>query len=284
MITKRMKRKLHEILICVDSLWSSTVPQNPLAGNMKTQSMPWPESDIATNFEMNTRVHKLINLLSSNNHECKIERKGSINDGGYFVFINPLPYDGIISFGVGSDISFEMALRNPKTVIHFYDNSVEQIPLDIANSVFFKETVGENGVKLDGAISRLRGSSLLLKCDIEGAEWKLFEEAESKVIQKFEQIVVEFHGLQYLYIDAVHAQRLCVLEKIFRTHIPIFTNSNNFGKVFLIGGLLVPEVLEVTYLRRDLHTCSNQGLKRRLPSIQNDSKAISWTTSFELPR
>jgi len=281
MMIRRIKGKLHEKLLQLYEFMGSMVPLNPMTGNMKLSIMQWPESDIATNFEIHKRVSKLMNLLSGSKHSCLVERRGSKNDGGYFVYKSERSIGGIISFGVGSDISFEVALKQHKSVIHFYDNSITQTPIVVTNSVFFNETVGIKGITLKEAVSRIGVSPLFLKCDIEGSEWGLLEEADTSDIQRIEQIVIEFHNLQYLYIERVYNQYLKVLEKLNSTHISIFTNSNNFGKAFVIGGFLVPEVLEVTYLRRDLHKCQNQDIQSSFPLIQNDPKNISWATSFE---
>jgi hypothetical protein len=140
---------------------------------------------------------------------------------------------------------------------------------------------GGGGVDLNQAISRISVPPMLLKCDIEGTEWELFSKADSSEISKFEQIVIEFHGLQFLYLDKIFEEQIAALEKIYSTHAPIFCNSNNFGKFFLIGGRLVPEVLEVTYLSRELHDCAKINNTQHLGKFRNDPKSIAWTTSFD---
>jgi hypothetical protein len=278
---KKIKGRIHDLLIGFDSFMASLVPQNPLNGSMCNSVIEWPKSDAALDYVLQDRVQKLMSLMTCCPCETEVVRKGSDTDGGYFISSENTSYASIISFGVGSDISFETELMDDTTFAHFYDNSINQLPTPIQNSAFFKETVGKNGVDLSEAVSRISVSPILLKCDIEGAEWNLFGKAESSDISKFEQIVIEFHGLQFLYLDQIFEEQILALEKIFITHTPIFSSSNNFGKFFLIGGRLVPEVVEVTYLKRELHACAKIKNTRDLVRFRNDPNRIAWTTSFD---
>lgn len=281
---KRIKGRIHNLLIGLDTFITSMTPQNPLKGSMVSSVSEWPKRDVALDIELQNRVQKLMSLMFCCQLSTEVVRKGSNGDGGYFISNTDRAYASIISFGVGSDISFELAIMDDNTLVHFYDNSINQIPTPVNNSTFFRETVGNYGVDLRQAISRISDSPMLLKCDIEGAEWELFGKAESSDISKFEQIVVEFHGIQYLYVDKIFEEQVKVLEKIFVTHVPIFCSSNNFGKFFVIGGHLVPEVLEVTYLRRDMHVCAQDKNSRCLRKFRNDPRSVAWTTTFDSQR
>jgi hypothetical protein len=91
---------------------------------------------------------------------------------------------------------------------------------------------------------------IILKIDIEDAEWSFFESLSEKEMLHFEQICVEFHNFlinEPGFID----RRIKVLEKINLTHQCVHFHANNYGRSCIISGFtLLPETFEITYLRR----------------------------------
>jgi hypothetical protein len=97
-------------------------------------------------------------------------------------------------------------------------------------------------------------SSMLLKIDVEGAEWPVFSEEPAENLRKFREIVVEFHNLDQVsqHPAFLHAVKNILGAGFVVEHI----HGNNNGGKALIGGQMVPKVLEVTYLQRPADTAS----------------------------
>lgn len=87
-------------------------------------------------------------------------------------------------------------------------------------------------------------ASLLLKIDIEGAEWPVLAQVPPATLRKFRQVVVEFHGVERteqhpLYLRALRSLLGAGLQVV---HL----HGNNFGGEAKFGEYSVPNVLEVT--------------------------------------
>ncbi len=272
---------VHESFLKFKNLFDSIAPTNPLQGTMGYQVNSWFKGDLKTSPTIKKKVDAIYNLLRVEIRDIEKIRVGQLHDGGYFVSKDHLPTDGVICLGVGSDISFEKELQSGSIRTHFYDDSVCQLPEIVNNATFFQTRVGKNGLSLDEILSRHNGRSLLLKCDIEGSEWDLFDSATKNTVEAFHQIVIEFHHLQYLYDDKKFDLYERVLSKLGASHIPIHTNSNNFGDIFIMGGSLIPEVLEVTYLNRKIMTNLPPAKTKEGLSNPNNPNSISFRTIFD---
>jgi len=249
---------------------------------MGYQKVPWFTGDVKSSSMVKMKIESILGLLKVEFKNVEKIRFGGVNDGGYFVAKEYLPQHGIICLGVGSDISFEQDLVSEKVEIHFYDDSVNQLPVKLQNSKFYKLRVGKKGISLGEILERHEGRSLLLKCDIEGSEWDLFDNASNATLEAFDQIVVEFHHIQYLYHQGNFDVYKRVLEKLYVSHSPIHLNSNNYGAYFILGGYLIPEILEVTYINRRLINSIPQNEIERIGGLTcNDPKTISFNSIFD---
>ena len=92
---------------------------------------------------------------------------------------------------------------------------------------------------------------LLLKMDVEGWEWDVFSECSSTLLDQFQQIVVEYHGLtRAAYEPGRFEEMIAVLEKLNRTHQVIHVHANSRSALVAVKRLVLPDLLEVTYIRR----------------------------------
>jgi len=98
----------------------------------------------------------------------------------------------------------------------------------------------------------LQGQQLLLKIDIEGAEYDVFRDHTIyEHLQCVNQLVLELHDLKNRLQDL--REILINLQRDFEL---IHVHGNNFGETFtfqdpLKGNVLIPDVLEVTLVRRE---------------------------------
>jgi hypothetical protein len=140
---------------------------------------------------------------------CQLERFGESNDGGYLMCNNLLgAVQSGYSYGIsgydkwGCDISTRFNVP-----VHQYDCfETTQPACSTGNTVFHAECVGGTGKTADGRLFDTiesqfakngdRSKRIVLKIDVEGAEWDSFLAVPDRVLQQIDQIAVEFHWLQ----------------------------------------------------------------------------------------
>lgn len=141
---------------------------------------------------------------------CQLERFGESNDGGYLMCNNLL---GAVQSGYSYGISgydkwgCDMSTR-VNVPVHQYDCFNTTQPACVTgNTVFHAECVGDTGKTIDGRVFDTiasqfekngdRSKHIVLKIDVEGAEWDSFLAVPDQVLkEQIDQIAVEFHWLQ----------------------------------------------------------------------------------------
>jgi len=124
-----------------------------------------------------------------------IVRLGKDNDGGYLVnYADVLKSKNLLSFGVGSDISFE------KDFIRLNDipvQSFDETKMSPDNVSFYKEgrTHRYENISKDNIDIFLSDSkNAFLKCDIDGGEYEILNSLISNS-HKFTGAAIEFHDV-----------------------------------------------------------------------------------------
>jgi hypothetical protein len=84
--------------------------------------------------------------------------------------------------------------------------------------------------------------------DIEGGEYTWIESLSSDDLKKFKQIAIEMHFINNDGLDIKYELKKKCLKKLFETHYIIHIHANNgCGTINNI-----PNVVEITYLRKDI--------------------------------
>jgi hypothetical protein len=180
-------------------------------------------------------------------YECPYPkgRLGRSNDGGYIIAELPGSYDLLISAGVGDDNSFEVALSNRYQVLGIcFDGSVDRLPTAHEHLLLRRWHV--NGT--DHCLSDHFGAArnVFLKMDIEGAEYECLNElCDSGRIAQVKQLVVEFHDLAKRFDELV-----ALIGRINATHALVHVHPNNAGGLRAQQGVLLPQYMEFTFVRR----------------------------------
>jgi hypothetical protein len=187
-------------------------------------------------------------------------RLGRFNDGGYVMIDDFADIDAAYSLGINDDVSWDLDIARRGIPIYQYDHTITGLPhqhplfnwektcisglADPANGVESLETLIEkNGHR--------NATNLILKCDIEEAEWLLLRETPGHVLRKFRQIVIEIHHMQYLAEDE-HADNVrAAITNLTASHKVVHVHANNFAEWVVLGGIPVPGVLELTLMRDD---------------------------------
>jgi hypothetical protein len=138
---------------------------------------------------------------------CELQRFGEPNDGGYLVCGNLLrAARSAYSYGIsgydgwGCEISRTLGIP-----VHQYDCfDLTRPACEGGRTIFHEECIGASasvgeGRSFDTLKSQIAkngdtGQRLIVKIDVEGAEWDSFLAAPDDVLQRIDQLVVEFHG------------------------------------------------------------------------------------------
>lgn len=147
---------------------------------------------------------------------CTLERIGEAHDGGYLVCGNLLGnVQSGYSYGIsgydgwGCGVSERLRVK-----VHEYDCFDTRAPSCPAGQlVFHPECIGpthtEENRPFDTLANQISkngdaGKNLIVKIDVEGAEWDAFLTADDAVLDRIDQLVVEFHLVdEPKYVDAV---------------------------------------------------------------------------------
>lgn len=192
--------------------------------------------------------------------ESKKVRVGRFFDGGYVMLDD---FDGVkaaYSLGINDDVSWDKDIALRGIPIYQYDHTIDALPEEDDLFHWRKLGIGSR-YDTDPALQTLEKliiengheteQELILKCDIESAEWMLLRETSASVLRQFRQIVLEIHGLQ---MAAEHDHAENVRRAIFNLtahHRVVHIHGNNFADWCVVGGMAVPAVLEVTLARLD---------------------------------
>lgn len=214
------------------------------------------------------RLHRLLTIYQILPGGGTLYRIGSEHDGGY-VMQKPFSENMIAySIGINQDVSWDLDMVAEGYQIYQYDHTIKKLPKE--NSAFHWKKIGITGgeetAELKNLTTLLRGnghaeaSGMVLKMDVEGYEWNVFANLTEKTLLQFDQIVAEIHNLT---ADEERELKIRALENITKTHKVIHIHANNYGTMDYCGDLMMPDTLEVTWLRKEL--CADERYTGTLP-------------------
>jgi hypothetical protein len=187
-------------------------------------------------------------------------RVGRNFDGGYVMLSDLDRYTKALSLGISGDDSWDLEMVRRGYVIHQYDYSIAQAPTQHEQLTFFPLKISTDSnaeeITLKDALDRLAADlhePAILKMDIEGSEWDVIPHTNVHTMKRFSQIVCEFHGLNELSDPLQHDRIRRTFSAIYETHQPVHIHANNYGVIFNVDNIPIPDVIEVTYANRDLY-------------------------------
>jgi hypothetical protein len=182
---------------------SSPVPESVTEDGLEPLPTAWPPADAA-----GVRSQLLKELRTVTLKNCTLKRYGGPNDGGYLMCQNLASgVQSAYSYGIdtedvwGCDVSREL-----KVPIHQYDCFTTFRPACSGGTfVFHNECVGpkqetKDARAFDTISSQIAkngdaGKTVLMKIDIEGAEWDSLMATPDEVLDTFLQMPMELHGV-----------------------------------------------------------------------------------------
>jgi hypothetical protein len=181
---------------------------------------------------------------------CRLERFGEPHDGGYLMCGNLLDaVESGYSYGIsgydqwGCDMS-----RRFDIPVHQYDCfDTTQPECRKGQTMFHAECVGDTAKTFkdrpfDTILNQIvrngdRAKRLVLKIDVEGAEWDSFSAAPDEVLQQIDQLAAEFHWMhddeQHLWLP-YHDKYIRVVARLKQFFHVAHLHFNNYS---CVGGL-----------------------------------------------
>jgi FkbM family methyltransferase len=200
-------------------------------------------------------------LLSPYYHASQ-KRYGPNWDAGYVVADDVLAASSVVyCYGVGSmphESEFEVTMARLGKMVHLYDGTIDRPAHDHENFRFKRENA-ESGRLLDHLTENChRGrSDLMLKMDIEGAEYEVLMGCDNQVFDHFSQIVLEVHDLHgYLRSfqdggvrqDPSGLRQILLLQRLLERYRLVHIHANNHGAF----RCELPDVVELSLVRKDM--------------------------------
>lgn len=186
-------------------------------------------------------------------------RIGGGNDGSYVMLDDFMTSKGIAySFGIGDDVSWDLHMAELGYDIYMYDHTIPTLPKKNENFHFFKLGIADSNEKTREDLKSLeyflelnqhnKEKDMILKMDVEGAEWGFLINVEQNTLLKFDQIVLELHRL----LNVENTDKIVnALKKLSETHQLVHLHGNNSLQVKNINGCLFVEAVEALFVRKD---------------------------------
>lgn len=209
--------------------------------------------------EADARLLEFARMLRPYTSEhLELVRIGARTDGGY-VMANPIRAEGALSIGVGSDVSWDADIGSRGIPVAMFDHTVRRPPAIVPNGTFHRVGIAplaSTNLQPLSALINLTGfppfGDLLLKIDVEGAEWRSLSLPGPADLGRFSQIVLELHNLSELKSAQSAPLLLETLRTITSTHYPIHVHANNYDELVHFNEWWFPNAIELSLIRKEL--------------------------------
>jgi hypothetical protein len=223
-----------------------------------------------------SRVDELRQLFPlSINQDLELIRLGSLGDGGYLLHNDFSKTDYCLSLGIGDNFSFDLAISDKCKEVWMFDHTIDDPQIKDSNLKFHNVGIAATIQSKFTTMSKIledipKEHDIILKIDIEGSEWDVLKNLSSSNLIRCKQIVAEFHNLHKIADDHFFDLVSKSLSNLNNSHDLINLHVNNWSSLHLIQGVPVPDVIEVTYIRRK-------------PNLQTIGRTISIQRTGDLP-
>jgi hypothetical protein len=191
------------------------------------------------------------------------KRLGRDYDGGYIIADIPdAKYSMLLAGGIHYDISFEedfVKMFNVRCVA--FDGTVNGLPNKNNTIEFVKKNIGyENSDSVTNLHDLIaENDNIFVKMDIEGGEIPWIQSLDDHQLNKFDQIVMEFH-------TPFSENEVVVFNKINKNHVLVHFHANNCCGTRKHKGVVIPNIFECTYLHKKFFTSPLELNKDKIPS------------------
>lgn len=259
----RLQLREHECLH-LDEVEVYGIPVKPNDASLGSKNDGSPYVDFEAQSNLQPSPHLMQNLIMNmlfklQMHDTDIEkvRIGSLGDGGYVIPDDLAGIKALISIGIGREASFDLDFANRGFKVFQYDHTVKAPPVSHRNFLFNK--IGWSSKNSDGFITlskilennNLDSGDLVLKFDVENAEWDALSDISPDLLKRFRIITCEFHKFHCLEDISFFQKVKRVIDLLTENHTVVHIHPNNCCGVALVAGIVVPKTIEFSFLRND---------------------------------
>lgn len=254
--TDRYADEIKEWLVNIGVNESSIISDNIELNAYSKEEISLGEDDI--NYLQEFK--RLVSILEVNPYK-QFVRIGREYDGGYLMIDDFSASGGIAySFGINNDVSWDKDMADRGYDVYMYDHTIDYLPEE--NERFHWEKIGVasndsanvNLKSLEEIITENehdKKRNMILKMDVEGAEWGCFDMTSEDTLKKFDQIVLELHEVIQFGRNTLF---LSVLDKINKTHQCVHVHLNNYSNHICVNGVPYADSFEVTFVNREKYS------------------------------
>jgi hypothetical protein len=190
-------------------------------------------------------------------------RLGKDYDGGYIIADIPTAkYSILLAGGIERDISFEEDFIKKFGVrCVAFDGTIDRLPKTNNSIEFVKKNIGSENTHTVTNLHDLiaQNDNIFVKMDIEGGEIPWIHSLNDDQLNKFDQIVMEFHNP---FTD----READVFNKINKNHTLVHFHANNCCGIKKHRGVVIPNIFECTYVHNRFFTSPRELNKDKIPS------------------
>ena len=212
--------------------------------------------------DLQTQIRVLLRLLRPVRIDefAKI-RVGSEFDGGYIQLDDYKRLSLALSLGIANNDDWDLATARRGIPVKQFDHTIDRAPSNHSLLEFNCRKIA--GVKSSDAVTlpelvaqHADGNqpNIILKIDIEGEEWDVFDHVDCVTLACFAQIICEFHYLHKLHDPGFYDTALRVFKKLHDLFAVFHVHANNFGSIVNIGNVALPQTLEISFANRSCYS------------------------------
>ena len=201
------------------------------------------------------KITKTLKKLLPYQIDLSLVRLGEKNDGGYLVPDDLVGIDKNYSAGVGFLTQYEKDLEEKYSIkSNMLDfNEIDKTILP-SEASFLKKKLGlvsnDKEISINDWIVQA-DKDIILKIDIEGDEYASLIDISEENLKKVRILVIEFHGLRNLRNNLFLNFFDKVINKLENYFYVCHLHINNTSKIKKIGDFLVPDMIELTFIRKN---------------------------------
>ena len=213
------------------------------------------------------KIEIILNLLKPYNLGYEFTRIGGSKDGSYILpnTLEEIKY--CFSAGYGGHASFEKDLESYNIKSFLADFSYAA-PKDLKNfhydKKFIKSFNDEKSIDVNYWIEKSVPESeknMILQVDVEGSEYEVLHAISEKNLKRFKIFVIELHHLHMINNQIFYKYFYSCIKKIKKFYEVFYINPNNCCGVTNFQGIIFPNILEITFLNKELVKTKDKFIK-----------------------
>ncbi len=206
-------------------------------------------------------VLEAISLLTPFDIDIPKRRIGPMTDGGYVFADRFSTSQAVLSYGIGTEYQFDIEMAEAGHKVYMFDHTIDSVDATHPNLQWFREGVcgtrepdNNNMYTVSDHLARcnIEGDRLILKMDVEGADYGVLGMISDEILGRFEQIALEVHGLVRLAEPGIQQGFVRMAGNLNRQFTLFHVHANNCDGqdgIFMVEGLPVSNCLELSYIK-----------------------------------